>query len=1110
MIYRTAQRATYRNLNNNLGTLSYRIAELTSKIASEKRINTPSDDPSGAATVLGTRSTLASIKQYTANIGVSDLWLSDSGNAIQSIKETLDEVYTKAEQGATDTYSATQRQIIADEIKQLFQSVVQFGDTKIGDSYIFSGQKITTQPFGLQVEAQKVIAGCQNSDKWTGKVQNYGDATFNNRPDLPVHSQDFLVEVVRAGGTDSRFYTNTSTNYSAKIQGDGYSFQFRATDPQYNNTQVKFVAGPEPQTATGTVAGNNQLTWGGTTSPTKIVYAYGSTAGTSVSWNDADHTLTVALQTNSSGASVATAQDVAVALNAAQTTTPAGSDVLPAWPALTVTVGGTGAGRVDPLIDMGGKSYFGFNYGTYAELKGDNVTVYLQRDNASGKLVADAGAVRDAIDAVAGGRITTIPSVTVSGALVEPTPTSTKLATGEPYTLAHTTVSPKGTQNDLVWSIKNFSSFIGEAGNKFSVEYVVPENNFSLNPTPPLEVSVDAAGNHHIKVNVAVSAAIYYDTYTKLYNGPNSGAFKDNVKANEMALAAAVQTTAKDVMGLVAKSTLPVTDSAGNTYELKDIVQVNLADGNSGEGKINRVPETKFADGFDQPAMFRVSQDGGKTWGPPMSFAASEYQTGDMFYNAYLGHASMTTGLAGKANDLVFTAKYQGTWGNDLRVEYKLPQQKPSSLSVEVGPNPWNICVNLAVDAQGNVLTTANQVMEAINNHPEASQLVTADLANYHEGGNGKVDAMACKALTVGEPYQVNGKSVITPLGYATANVKFDYTAPAQKDPNIIFQALQQGPKGNDVGVRYTTSADPTYYADPAQANSSYQDMTTVRYETTADGKKVLVVHLATEPLPSCPDQTENPEASAKWKELYPVYSCTTDRAVISNAGDVVQAIIDRNTQDPENAIVWPQLERWPDGQDSTAKVGPTNGTVWLTGGNDTEDAKNHGVNLKFIPDGTALQVGDVFEVPVGWYRGDDKNMDINASPDYRTTLNIPGGDVLGGNGAGDNILDTMQRLIWALEHNDSELVGKELPKIKAAIEKVTTLETQIGTRQIRNQFISNNLDQTKYNAENLLSQVEDADFSQLITDLKNAQTVYEACLGATGLTHKVSLLNYI
>ncbi len=1101
MIYRTAQRATYRNLNNNLGMLSYRIAELTSKIASERRINTPSDDPSGAASVLGTRSTLASIKQYTTNIGVSDLWLNDSGNAIQSIKETLDEIYAKTEQGATDTYSATQRQVIADEVRLLFQSIVQFGDTKIGDSYIFAGQKITTQPFGLQVEAQKVVAGCQNSDKWTGKIQNYGDAAFNNRSDLPVHSQDFLIEVVRAGGVDSRYYTNTDPNFSARIQGDDYGFKFKATDPRYNNTQVKFAAGPEPRTTTG--AGNGQLTWGGTTSPTKIVYTYGSTAGTTVSWNDADHTLTVALQTNSSGASVATARDVTVALNAAQLSTPTGSDPLPAWPTLSAAAGGDGSGRVDPLIDMGGKSFFGYNYGTYAEVKGDNVTVYLQRDNATGKLVADADAVKAAIDQAAGGRITT--EVTGDGtALVQPTPTSTTLATGEPYTLAHATISPKGTQNDLEWSVKNFSSYIGEAGNKLSVAYNVPENPFVSTPS----ITFDEATGQ-VTVNLAVSGGVYYDTYVKLYNSPNSGAFKDAEKANEMALAAAIQTTAKDVMALAEKCTY--TDGAGNQQKLSGLIDVKLADGNSGEGQVNRVERTNLSDGFDQPALFRVSQDGGKTWGPPMSFAASEYETGDMFHNAYLGHASMTTGLAGKANDLVFTATHQGTWGNDLRVEYKLPKDKPSAdMSVEVGPNPWNICVTLAVDGEGKVLTTANQVMEAINNHPVASQLVTADLANYHEGGNGRVDVMACKALTVGEPYQVNGKSVITPLGYATADVKFDYVAPAQKDPNIIFQALQQGPDGNSIGVRYTTSADPTYYTDPAKANESYQDMTTVRYETTADGKKILVVHLATEPLPSCPDDTENPEASAKWKELYPVYSCTTDRAVISNAGDVVQAIIDKNTGDPENAIVWPQLERWPDGLDSTAKVGPTNGTVWLTGGNDTDDASKHGVNLRFIPDGTALQVGDVFEVPVGWYRGDDKNMDINASPDYRTTLNIPGGDVLGGNGAGDNILDTVQRIIWALEHNDSELVGKELPKIKASIEKVTTLETQIGTRQIRNQFLTRNLDQSKYSAENFLSQVEDADFSQLITDLKNAQTVYEACLGATGLTHKVSLLNYI
>lgn len=388
--------------------------------------------------------------------------------------------------------------------------------------------------------------------------------------------------------------------------------------------------------------------------------------------------------------------------------------------------------------------------------------------------------------------------------------------------------------------------------------------------------------------------------------------------------------------------------------------------------------------------------------------------------------------------------------------------------------------------------------------------MVLADLANYHEGGTGIVRPMECKSLSVGEPYQIDGKSVITPLGHSTANVSFPYTAAAQKCPNIIFQALEQGPDGDDIGIRYTTSADPTYFSSASAANDGYQDHTSVRYEKTADGKTVVVVHLATSAIPSCPDPETDREASDKWKELYPLYSCTEDRAVLTTAGSVIQAIIDLNTADPANAVVWPSMERWPDGWDATAKVGPTDGTIWLTGGNETDDASNHGVNLKFIPDGSSLQVGDIFEVPVGWYKGDDKNIDINAGANYQTTMNTTGNKLYGGNGQDGNILDTVQRLIWALQQEDTELVAKELPKLRDAIEQVTTLETKIGTKQIRNEFILQNLETSKLSAQNLLSQIEDADFSQLITDLKNAQTVYEACLGATGLTNKLSLLNYI
>ena len=1106
MIYRTAHRATYRSLNNNLGSLSYRIAQLTNQIASERRINTPSDDPSGAAKVLGTRSTLSSIEQYKTNIAVSELWLSDSGNAIQSIKETLDEIYTKAEQGATDT-NGKQLSIVAEEINLLFKSLIQYGDAKIGDSYIFGGQKVTTQPFGTQVEAQKVVAGCQNSTKWTGKVQNYGDPRFNNRPDLPIHSQNFLVEVVQPGGVDSRYYTKHVSLGTSRVSGtdannNSYGLGFTATAAKYDNTEIKFVAGAENKTSLGDLASDAGLTFSGGVSPTNIVFAKGAAGATTTSWDAATNTLTVALETNSSGACVATANDVETAINAASP------------PGVTATAQNGGAG----VVSTGKTS---FNNGTTVKVDGNQIIVYLERDNdhnGQGAIKATAADVKAALDAhpAASAMITTTASGT---GVVEPMAAFSKLSTSISYTLAHKTIDPKGTQNGLVWSVQNKPGFTdpltglgitGSEGNDFTIEYRVPENPFSSTAS----VEYDPLSNppkRAIVVNVAVDADVYSRVFSQVYTDPNSGAFQDQEKANEMALREAITTTANDVVKMVNET--PIDPLAPNGPKLGEMISVTLADGNSGEGKINKVPESKFMDGYEQETMFRVSQDGGKTWGPPMSFAASEYMTGDMFYNAYLGHASMTTNLRGSANDLVFTAKQMGTWGNDIRVEYKSPDPagtNPQAPSITVGPNPWNICVTLGTDASGEVNTTANEIMDMINNHPEASQLVLADLANYHEGGGGIVRPMECAALSVGEPYQIDGKTVITALGHASTTVSFPYTAAAQSCPNIVFQAIEQGPDGNDIGVRYTTSADPTYYSSASVANGDYQDFTTVRYEKTADGKTVMVVHLATEALPSCPDEEDDPDASAKWKELYPVYSCTSARAVTATAGSVVQAIIDLNTQDPANAALWPSLERWPQGWDSTAKVGPTDGTVWLTGGNETDDASNHGVNLKFISDGSSLQVGDVFEVAVGWYRGDDKDININAGSNYQTTMNTTGNQLMGGNGDSDNILDTVQRLIWALEQGDTALVGKELPKIREAIEKVTTLETKIGTKQIRNEFVLQNLETSKLSAQNLLSQIEDADFAQLITDLKNAQTVYEACLGATGLTNRVSLLNYI
>jgi flagellin-like hook-associated protein FlgL len=825
-----------------------------------------------------------------------------------------------------------------------------------------------------------------------------------------------------------------------------------------------------------------------------VVYAYGSSAApTYASWDAANQTMTVHLQTNGkeppSASSEATASAVAAAVNAASTAYGA---------QLAATAAGTG--QVELSRGTGGLAYntiISFNHGTTVSVDGTNVTVYLARgDYPDDQIVATAQDVADAInnDPIAGSMLKAGATGVGAFGTAEIQSSYQSMTVTDPYTLAQVLAEVPGTHNDLVYSVLNEpGAAIGAAGNQYSVVYQWPD-------PPAVTASTTArydSATSTIIVTLGTSASVFLDEYARLYATPSLSTYHDAAESMRLARLAANTGTAASVA-----SAVNALSSAENLH-----IGAKNAEGDSGLGLVTAGGPFQFQEGYDQPALFRVSQDGGLTWGPPTAISPSEFQTGGLYYNSQLGHASLTTNLPGGANDLVFTANYMGTWGDDVRVEYRAPSgANPSEAKVEVGPQPWNICVTLGTDAAGRVNTTAQQVMDLVNNHPEAGQLVTASLANYHEGGGGVVTVMDCVNLSTGEPYEIDGRTRITPLGYATATVAFDYNPPDQASPDLIFQALTHGSSGNAIGVRYTVSADAAVYGQGAL----YQDQVTISYETDELGRQIAVVHLATTSLPSCPDPENEREAYDQFQKLYPTYSCTSSRAVLSTAGDVLEALVAKNLAEPDTALVWASMEWKDEGWDSTAKVGPTGSTVWLTGGDDSLKASDYGVALKFVPDGSSLQVGDIFEVDVGWYNGDSGNLDIESMSGYRTTTNVAGDALLGANGADDNVLDTISRLSWALKHDDSELVAAELPKLKAAIEKITTMETNLGTKIIRNEFVLNNLELNKYAAETILSETEDADFTKLITDLKNAQTVYEAVLGTTGLTTKLTLLNYL
>lgn len=108
---------------------------------------------------------------------------------------------------------------------------------------------------------------------------------------------------------------------------------------------------------------------------------------------------------------------------------------------------------------------------------------------------------------------------------------------------------------------------------------------------------------------------------------------------------------------------------------------------------------------------------------------------------------TLEPGGAGGNNDILITAKKAGTDGNNIKVELKDPGAASQALAVSVEGD--TIVVSLATDGAGAITSTAQNVIDAINAHLVAKDLVTAANASGSDG-SAVVAAVAATALAGG------------------------------------------------------------------------------------------------------------------------------------------------------------------------------------------------------------------------------------------------------------------------------------------------------------------------------------------------------------------------
>ena len=156
-----------------------RLSELNDQMTSGKKISKPSDDPVVAMNGMHYRSQVKEITQFKRNLNEGFSWLDNADSALNETGEALQRIRELTVQASNDSYDSSERGNIADEIQSLQEHLVSLADTKVGDTYIFSGTDTDKTPINenlINIDYNKFVA---ESDK-KGYVISYQGQTFKN------------------------------------------------------------------------------------------------------------------------------------------------------------------------------------------------------------------------------------------------------------------------------------------------------------------------------------------------------------------------------------------------------------------------------------------------------------------------------------------------------------------------------------------------------------------------------------------------------------------------------------------------------------------------------------------------------------------------------------------------------------------------------------------------------------------------------------------------------------------------------------------------------------------------------------------------------------------
>jgi flagellar hook-associated protein 3 FlgL len=222
------------NFIRNLNYSKEKMEKLQTQIASNNKVNAPSDSPSGAAKIMRFKSNITQIKDFIGNIDNSLAFVEESTRGLEYILDettkllvNFAEIQNPSKDGNMETF--------ANQIDASINIILESANIEFNGKYIFGGTDDSSSPYGYTADGSAVEMKASNisgerrvkiSKNITQKLNVTGTELFGNIDGTDIFNKlieirDNLKNGIKPTDADVSYVKDFSSSVRDQLSGMG-------------------------------------------------------------------------------------------------------------------------------------------------------------------------------------------------------------------------------------------------------------------------------------------------------------------------------------------------------------------------------------------------------------------------------------------------------------------------------------------------------------------------------------------------------------------------------------------------------------------------------------------------------------------------------------------------------------------------------------------------------------------------------------------------------------------------------------------------------------------------------------------------------------------------